>query len=971
MKTESFLIWTTCLSLVCAPESFAQGTSKPLKEATAPHLEELGRSAVLGEFQVFGPEDYVRTTSIPVEVSGTFSVLTKYTDYFLRIYNGGKQGQFGTEITSGQVLLNGVLVVTPDEFRQKVTFIQKLVAVEIDNEITVRLQSKPESGITLELIGIDHEPPTIVATVMPPPNAAGWHNTDVTVTFSCTDTISGVAFCPSPVTVTTEGAGQTVTGTAQDNAGNTASATVTLNIDKTAPSITASQMPLPNAAGWNNTDVTVSFDCQDALSGIASCTDPVTVSNEGAGQTVMGTAVDVAGNTATRTVSLNIDKTAPTIASTQLPIPNTFGWNNTDVTVSFSCQDALSGIESCAGPVNVTIEGQGLTVTGTAVDVAGNTASQTATLNIDKTPPTIGAIQNPQANTFGWNNTDVTVSFTCNDGLSGVLSCPGPVVVAAEGSGQVVSGTAGDFAGNAASATVIVNIDKTAPSLAFTEPSVASTTNTQPDFVTAYSDDSSNLDLSSFALSVNSVDVTGSATVGATSATYTPANPLPFGVTNADASIADRAGNVQTASVQVEILEDDDGGGDPVNLPSGEFVLDVTRHDICIVQGGPWLELRFTYRNQGTHDGPFGFGWYTTLTSMSIDVTENGGDRFLVLQDGRGKQTRFAMSPDGELLRPSSVYRDLLENPDGSYELRAKTGLVQRYGADGRIQEIETVDQQVLTIGYDAEGVISSATSASGRTLQFVRGSDGRIAAVTDPMLGDYSFTYSADGDLITVADPLGNRTQYVYDADHNMTRIVAPDGTIELENAYDSEDRVARQRLPRGEIEFIYESPTRTLLVDPRGTTTHTFNVAGLPSVTTYYDGRSKLRVWDENLNLISYTENGRTTDFEYDANGRMTEVTQSGGRGFAFEYDPVTERLINVHELAGNPAPGKRVHVLDAGGMAVNIDYDDQQGLVHVTDTSGYSATFPADTAGLLATWRRAHGRIFPYTSRYPLRP
>jgi hypothetical protein len=84
-----------------------------------------------------------------------------------------------------------------------------------------------------------------------------------------------------------------------------------VNIDKTAPLIEAVPNPLPNANGWNNTDVTVSFSASDALSGVLSSTSPVTLHNEGAAQLVTGNATDRAGNTATVNISINIDKTAP------------------------------------------------------------------------------------------------------------------------------------------------------------------------------------------------------------------------------------------------------------------------------------------------------------------------------------------------------------------------------------------------------------------------------------------------------------------------------------------------------------------------------------------------------------------------------------------------------------------------------------------------------------------------------------
>ena len=55
------------------------------------------------------------------------------------------------------------------------------------------------------------------------PYAAGWYIGPVTVHFSCTDDRSGVATCPADQVVSTEGSNQTITGTAVDVAGNTAS----------------------------------------------------------------------------------------------------------------------------------------------------------------------------------------------------------------------------------------------------------------------------------------------------------------------------------------------------------------------------------------------------------------------------------------------------------------------------------------------------------------------------------------------------------------------------------------------------------------------------------------------------------------------------------------------------------------------------------------------------------------------------
>src|SRR5204863_121559 len=201
-------------------------------------------------------------------------------------------------------------------------------------------------------------------------------------------------------------------------------------------------------------------------SGIATCPGDVVVSSEGAGQSVSGTATDVAGNSASATAGgLNIDLTAPTIEASRAPAANLSGWNNAAVTVSFACSDALSGVASCPGDEAVAAEGAGQSASGTATDVAGNSASASVGgINIDLTSPTISGAAFPPANFAGWNNQPVTVHFTCADALSGIDACSPDVLFGMEG----VFGAAGaatDRAGNGATAGLMfpVRIDLTSP----------------------------------------------------------------------------------------------------------------------------------------------------------------------------------------------------------------------------------------------------------------------------------------------------------------------------------------------------------------------------------------------------------------------------------------------------------------------------------------------------------------------------
>jgi predicted extracellular nuclease len=158
----------------------------------------------------------------------------------------------------------------------------------------------------------------------------------------------------------------------------------------------ASRTPAANANGWNNTDVTVSFDCVtgDPLDIIVACPSDVVLSADGADQTVTRTATTKGGSTVTATIAgISIDKTAPAIAfagATTYTIDQT-------VSITCSVRDALSGLvagstcESASGPAYLIGVGTH-TLRASGIDKAGNPASATLTYTIGSTEETLCAL---------------------------------------------------------------------------------------------------------------------------------------------------------------------------------------------------------------------------------------------------------------------------------------------------------------------------------------------------------------------------------------------------------------------------------------------------------------------------------------------------------------------------------------------------------------------------------------------------
>jgi hypothetical protein len=247
--------------------------------------------------------------------------------------------------------------------------------------------------------------------------------------------------------------------------------------DITPPEADPTQSPPANELGWNNRDVTVTWDWFDAGVGIdeANCPESTTSSGEGDPINLEATCSDLSGNEHTESYPLKVDKTKPDISAAATTSPNAHDWYRTNVTVHFTCTDGLSGIVAgdCPGNQVLSTEGAAVSSTAQAVsDQAGNVSdpSNVVTVSIDKTQPTISAAATLSPNGNGWYNDDVTVHFTCADSLSGIVDgdCPEDETLTAEGTD--VSSTAqkvSDKAGNLSdpSNVVTANIDRTAPGI--------------------------------------------------------------------------------------------------------------------------------------------------------------------------------------------------------------------------------------------------------------------------------------------------------------------------------------------------------------------------------------------------------------------------------------------------------------------------------------------------------------------------
>src|SRR6185295_8249949 len=117
-------------------------------------------------------------------------------------------------------------------------------------------------------------------------------------------------------------------GSCTDKAGNTSTVVAFLfKYDATGPAVSATAGRATDANGWYNHPVTISWSGSDSVSGLETCSDPVSYSGpDSTGASVSGNCTDKAGNPTSSSFPLKYDATAPTVTATPGRAPDQNGW---------------------------------------------------------------------------------------------------------------------------------------------------------------------------------------------------------------------------------------------------------------------------------------------------------------------------------------------------------------------------------------------------------------------------------------------------------------------------------------------------------------------------------------------------------------------------------------------------------------------------------------------------------------------
>ncbi|MEA3346649.1 MAG: RHS repeat-associated core domain-containing protein [Candidatus Auribacterota bacterium] len=269
-------------------------------------------------------------------------------------------------------------------------------------------------------------------------------------------------------------------------------------------------------------------------------------------------------------------------------------------------------------------------------------------------------------------------------------------------------------------------------------------------------------------------------------------------------------------------------------------------------------------------------------------------------------------------------------------------------------RRIKTIfaDGTSAAVEYDKLGRKTAEYDQAGKKTEYEYDILGRLLKVILPSPDGISekltttYAYDNFGNRISQTDALGRTTSFEYDKLGRMTKKIMPDGTFETCCYNANSNLISKTDANNNEVTFEYDTNNRLV--------TKIYPDSAQDTFTYYLNGQKK-----------SMNDAHGITTYQYDNRGRLTLVTNPGGKTIAYEYDAnsnrtktITEdkelayiydelnRLVSVNEIDPDTQEsteiasykytdvGSRESVTYANGTKAEYHYDDLNRLTELTN-------------------------------------
>ncbi|MFE5519884.1 DUF6531 domain-containing protein [Streptomyces virginiae] len=253
-----------------------------------------------------------------------------------------------------------------------------------------------------------------------------------------------------------------------------------------------------------------------------------------------------------------------------------------------------------------------------------------------------------------------------------------------------------------------------------------------------------------------------------------------------------------------------------------------------------------------------------------------------------------------------------------------------QYDKQGRPLELSSpVSRQTFT--YGATGALRLASNGNQETSYFNVDDKNRLTSSYDPLRRWTEYKYNASALVESVRTTENRKTVFAYDSSGNRVSTTLPSGAVET-RTFDSAGRTRTVTDPLG------NRPG----VDPaKFTTEFEYDAAGRIAKTRTADGKVVQRTYDETGNVTSITNPlGQVTTYAYDAADRVSSITAPGTKQTSFSYNAMGQLASRT-----DPAGAKTTYTYDKAGRVTSM-------------TTGRGNEKDADPTSF--TWKYAYDKV-----------
>lgn len=454
----------------------------------------------------------------------------------------------------------------------------------------------------------------------------------------------------------------------------------------------------------------------------------------------------------------------------------------------------------------------------------------------------------------------------------------------------------------------------------------------------------------------------------------------------------DAPGCERQAEPEKDKVTENPCAGNPINLAGG------FKYQVEPDYSGGALSFSRIYRSDST----WTHNTVGELWRHNFARTLNVSNKYADITDESGGTTYYTLSGGVWVAQDKDVTAKL-ESITGGYVYTLPNDTREIYDSNKKLVRIEYRGGGSLDFGYDGNGLLETVSDENGREIE-ISYSSGRVSSIDTPD-GVYSYSYDGAGNLVEVEKPDSTTREYHYE-DTNfpnaLTGITDENNVRFATYAYDAQGRAISTQHAGGadNYDVAYNSDGSVTTTNPLGkettyhfntiqgarrlvsveghasascaaankaytydangwlssktdwagnVTSYTRNAKGLVTGVTESDGSAEERTttttYITGFNLPDViTEDGKTTDYDYDGFGRVTSVTvtdtaTSESRTTSYTY------YSNTTDANGNTVLGK-LHTVNGARTDVSdittYSYDSQGRLINITNAASHETDY-----------------------------